>query len=297
MQVEKVCKVCGKNFLVPKARELTAKVCSIECRGLANAEAYKAIRVQASCLHCGVGFDLPKSVAAKGGKFCSINCKNAWMTGRPGFKRSQPLSVTDGPDGYKRIRVPDHPRAGPKGTLFEHRYVIEQMMIRERPDHHFLEVVDGSLCLKKEIHVHHENEDKADNRPENLIACTSAGHKDLHRGIPPMRGEVWPEPTITREPEPRRIECTCERCGTAFSVKRSTWLIRGAKYCSNKCASGYAGDLPSKVERTCLQCGIFFLAKREKVEKGLAKFCSNQCRYQSRVGRNPSEVIDGRPGT
>lgn len=295
MAVCKVCEVCGSSFSVPPSREKSAKVCSQACRGKLNASGYESKRVRLECAQCGVNFSVPPSVAESGAKLCSKECRDAWAVGKPGHKHAERLSVTCGPDGYKRIRVPDHPRAG-RGTIFEHRYIVERLLVEQAPNHPFLEDVDGVKCLRREIHVHHINEDKADNRSCNLVACTSSGHKDLHKGVVPMRGEMWPEVDGMREPAPRRVSCTCEKCGTEFSVKRSTWLLRGAKYCSNKCASSYTGDLPPKVTCTCLQCGNEFVAKRDKVINGFAKFCSNDCRLKARVGRHPADVMT-RPET
>lgn len=55
--------------------------------------------------------------------------------------------------GYVMIRVPDHPRAGRAGYVFEHILVMEDVVGRH--------LVDGE-------NVHHRNGVKDDNRPENL---------------------------------------------------------------------------------------------------------------------------------
>jgi hypothetical protein len=56
-------------------------------------------------------------------------------------------------DGYVRVCLPGHPMADGKGYVREHRFV---MVARTR-----------RMLMKKE-HVHHVNEDKSDNRLENL---------------------------------------------------------------------------------------------------------------------------------
>jgi hypothetical protein len=202
------------------------------------------------------------------------------MVGKAGTKMSLGGSLTNAPEGYLYERCEAHPR-NTGGKVLQHRLVIEREMVRVCPDHHFLETVDGVRVLKKDIHVHHRNEVKSDNALENLVACTIAGHKCLHRGTKPMQGEVWPETGEVEVATPRRVESICQKCGISFTVKLSTWKLRGAKYCSNKCASGYEGDLPSKIDLSCSVCGNQFLAKRHKVLAGTAKFCSNECRLRA----------------
>jgi hypothetical protein len=60
--------------------------------------------------------------------------------------------------GYRMVRMPDHPRARVNGYVLEHLLVAEQMLGRP---------------LKSGEEVHHENRDRADNRPENLRVYAS----------------------------------------------------------------------------------------------------------------------------
>lgn len=68
-------------------------------------------------------------------------------------------------DGYIQIRMKDHPNADGCGYVYEHRYVMEQHLGR---------------YLRSDEHVHHINENKKDNRIENLQILTNSEHAKLH---------------------------------------------------------------------------------------------------------------------
>lgn len=68
-------------------------------------------------------------------------------------------------EGYVLVYVPEHPKSF-GGWYYEHRLVIEKQLDR---------------ILKDWETVHHINEDKQDNRPENLFLCTRAQHDKAHK--------------------------------------------------------------------------------------------------------------------
>lgn len=71
------------------------------------------------------------------------------------------------PRGYVLLRIPDHHRSDVRGYVYEHIVVAEQKI--------------GRNLRKGEI-VHHLNENKSDNRPENLVIVQSAAeHRVYHR--------------------------------------------------------------------------------------------------------------------
>lgn len=291
MPVVKTCEICGSLFEVPPVRAEKARFCSVSCRGEGTAKKYAELRVSKTCEVCGKVFDLPKCHANRGdGRFCSKECHRSAQVGNSFGKRAEQGAVVKASEGYLFVRDDAHP-FNKNGYVFQHRHVIERELIAKAPDHHFLVNVDGRLCLRREIAVHHVNMNRSDNRVKNLIACTPAGHLDLHAGKTPMRGETWPEAVVV-DAEPRNISVTCEKCGTVFSVKRSTYKLRGARFCSNSCASGYEGDLPSIIESECLVCGKKFPVKRHKYLNGVGKFCSNECRHKARVGVSPSHKFN-----
>lgn len=86
-----------------------------------------------------------------------------------GMKRGEGRYVND--QGYVLVRKPDHPQAH-KGYVLEHRWVMEQTL--------------GRPLLPTE-HVHHENHDRQDNRPENLTLIDRREHGRHHgrpKGLP-----------------------------------------------------------------------------------------------------------------
>jgi hypothetical protein len=67
--------------------------------------------------------------------------------------------------GYVLIYAPVHPKAD-AGYVREHVLVAERSLGRYLPD--------GAV-------VHHANEDRTDNRPENLVICDRAYHMLIHQ--------------------------------------------------------------------------------------------------------------------
>lgn len=66
--------------------------------------------------------------------------------------------------GYVLIWQPDYPLATKIGYVAEHRMVAW----------------DAGILIDPADDVHHRNDDKTDNRPENLAAMSHAEHRRLH---------------------------------------------------------------------------------------------------------------------
>lgn len=291
MPLCKTCLVCGKEFTVANARAETAKACSQACRGVLIATAYGEARVNRNCKQCGVPMSVSVGRAARGnGVFCSRRCKDESLVGSGGSIRSKDGDLLTLSTGYVYERARKHPFAS-RGRVFKHRLVLEGMLAGAEPAHHFLVQIDGGLYLRPEIVVHHKNEDRGDNRPTNLVACTIAAHKDIHAGRAPMLGSVWPAAGNEIEAVPTRVACTCKVCGASFNKKRSEILAGAGRFCSSACFRADQGKsgLPAKVDRHCLVCGTAFIAPRWRVLEGNGRYCSKACQNTSRTTDHQSK--------
>jgi hypothetical protein len=67
--------------------------------------------------------------------------------------------------GYVEVLLPDHPMANSKGYVKEHRLVLAE---------HLGRILDPSE------HIHHRNENRQDNRLENLELIGIGQHTSLH---------------------------------------------------------------------------------------------------------------------
>ncbi len=109
-------------------------------------------------------------------------------------------------NGYVALYLPDHLHAllNPKmyGWVYEHRVVAEDFLGRP---------------IRKDEEVHHLDENKVNNHPENLLVLTQSQHLKLHGWMRRM----GIDPTMY----PTRL---CECCGGVLAVAQLT-------YCNPEC--------------------------------------------------------------
>jgi hypothetical protein len=144
------CKECGGGFSMLKSQYkvrskggVKVKYCSLKCY-------YNSKKVtEKKCLYCDVFFK-PKR---KSQKFCSKKCSSGHrsVNNTPGFWFE---------NGYKVLY------AGNGNGIKEHIKIMEYHI--------------GRKLLKNEC-VHHINENRLDNRIENLQLCTRGEHSKIHR--------------------------------------------------------------------------------------------------------------------
>jgi len=117
---------------------------------------------------------------------------------------------------YNYAIVPKHPKATENGYVLEHRIIAEIYL--------------GRLLLNTEI-VHHLNENKKDNRAENL-AITQKEHSKHHK----TKGRTY-------------LKLKCPWCSVVFEKeKRNTHIKMKRKYQCMCCSATCRGSFHRKIQ-------------------------------------------------
>lgn len=124
------------------------------------------------CLTCQSVFFYPRW--RKNVKCCSRKCRAKYMIGHKPFNWNGGIRKHK---GYVYLLKKDHPSGDRDGYVLEHRYVMEQFL--------------GRFLDSKEV-IHHKNENRSDNRIENLHLVSSQGeHMKIHnpKGVSVFSGK------------------------------------------------------------------------------------------------------------
>ena len=187
------CKICGKENYEINLRKFPKDFCSYKCY-----EEWQKWNKEPNC-ECSVCerkmyVKASRLKKVKNGITCSKECanklKSEYMTGKKnhqfGLKGDKNASFAGNTIisnyGYILEYCPGHPyphdRSNNTTRVLQHRLIIERNS--ERFDDKYFEIIDGWKVLKPIYNVHHINEDKTDNRLENLQITTRSEHTSLH---------------------------------------------------------------------------------------------------------------------
>jgi hypothetical protein len=125
-----------------------------------------------ACLECGgpitadhIDHPDSKRRALKHNRFCCKTCSNRWNSRNRATTKYRRLTTR----GYVEVWKPAHPMAQKSGYMMEHRLVMAEHL--------------GRMLEPWEV-VHHKNEDRTDNRIENLDLMTKSDHDRLPKPPP-----------------------------------------------------------------------------------------------------------------
>ena len=126
-------------------------------------------------------------------------------------------------NGYIEIYMPQHPNSRANGVILEHRYVAGQKL--------------GRLLLPEEV-VHHLDEDKFNNDPNNLIVFkTQADHTAFHQGC-----EAILDDDVYWCPDKLPKQLLCPICNENYMLSQSSMCKKCSRIKQRKV------DRPSKEE-------------------------------------------------
>ena len=187
------CRRCGKE--IEKGKSYYG-FCSYHCYSL-----WRKFHKEPNCVCpiCGKSFFVKQSLKNRishkvcCSKECSAKYRSIWFSGsgnhqygllgelNPTFKSNEKKSVY----GYILVNSPNHPFKNGGGFVFKHRLVVEENADKF-DDKYFVEI-DGKKYLSPKYEVHHINENRIDNRIENLMILTKGEHRAIHNRLHPRQ--------------------------------------------------------------------------------------------------------------
>lgn len=196
----KTCAQCSKSFSYNIKSGADRVYCSADCIRRAGAES-RAQKRQLATKPCSTPECSGTVVFRHSAGLCEACYLFAWKTGRARDPKRKPYQLRDVKRGrgnnYRVLRVPGHPLANKSGDVYHHRLVAYSARAGICGACYWCAIpLDWDLAK-----IDHLNDDKSDNRPENLVtACNNCNR---------WRGSLA---TFLERLEPGRIEEVIALC-------------------------------------------------------------------------------------
>lgn len=181
------CIKCGKRFAGHYAGK--HMYCSKVCADLA-----KHGKDNCKCDYCGKMFHLkPFLIRNRKNHYCSRECfikhKSVLMSGSGNHQYGlrgelnssfKGMSIIDKNHKRKYVKLycPLHPYADKSGRVLAHRLIVEKNY--KLFDIKYFELIDNKYYLKRNIDVHHIDDNPLNNTISNLIPVTWSEHTTIH---------------------------------------------------------------------------------------------------------------------
>ena len=147
-------------------------------------------------------------------------------------------------------------------------------------------------------HVHHDDEDKTNNQPDNLVLVVGGVHVSHHqtghqRGVTEAareaakewhgspEGRAWHRRHYagTKDALHRHQQYECENCGKRYEAE----ITGKNRFCSNGCKSqARLRSGVDDVDRVCVECGKVFRVNRYYKKKTCAQPCASALSIRNR---------------